>query len=341
MQRQFHNIHSVTLSVVAPCYNEESGLDEFHRRVSSICQSTVGNDYEIVLVNDGSKDATLETLYRLAATDDHLVVVDLARNYGQQIALSAGLEATRGARVLILDADLQDPPELLPQLMERLDQGADVAYGQRRRRDGEGRMKLATAHVFYRFWRRLVDIDMPLDAGEFRLISRRALDHVLSMPERYRFVRGMISWVGLRQDAVIYDRDKRFIGETKYNFPKMIALAMDGITSFSIVPLRLASHLGFFMGIAGLLMLLYTSWSFVTGRAVEGWTSLASIMLVIGSGQFLVLGIFGEYLGRMYMEAKRRPLYIVNEIRRGAENAQPQDARDLQEKLTHAIAAQR
>jgi glycosyltransferase involved in cell wall biosynthesis len=341
VQRTLYNIHPLALSIVAPCYNEESGLEEFYRRVTAVCQASVENDYEIVLVNDGSKDSTLATLHRLAAADSHIVIVDLARNYGQQIALSAGLEATRGARILILDADLQDPPELLPELMARLDSGADVAYGQRRRRDGEGRVKLATAHLFYRLWRRLVDIDIPLDAGEFRLISRRALDHVLAMPERYRFVRGMISWVGLRQEAVHYDRDKRFIGETKYNIPKMIALAMDGITSFSVVPLRLASHLGFFMGIAGLIMLLYTGWSFVTGRAVEGWTSLASIMLVIGSGQFLVLGIFGEYLGRMYMEAKRRPLYIVNEIRRGPEVMQPQDARDLQEKLSHAIAGQR
>lgn len=328
-----------TLSVVAPCYNEDANIAEFHRRVSAVCQATMGDDYEIVLVNDGSTDGTLAALHGISAQDHHVVVVDLARNYGQQIALSAGLELCCGERILILDADLQDPPELLPQMLAQMDQGSDVVYGQRKRRDGESWFKLACSRSFYRLWRKLVDVEVALDTGDFRVMSRRALDHLNAMPERYRFVRGMISWVGLKQTAISYDRDARFAGQTKYSVRKLLALAIDAITSFSVVPLRIASHLGFFMGMAGLVTLGYTLWSWATGVAVEGWTSLASIILIIGSAQLLVLGIFGEYLGRMYMEAKRRPLYIVNEVRMIPAAPADRTARVLQDNLKKALGA--
>lgn len=328
------------LSVVAPCYNEHAGIEEFHRRVSAVCRATVGLSYEIVLINDGSTDGTLELLMGLADADPHVVVVDLARNYGHQVALSAGLELCSGDRVLILDADLQDPPELLAEMMAQMDAGFDVIYGQRNRRAGESWFKVASARTFYRLLQKLVDVKLAIDTGDFRLMSRRALDHLNAMPERYRFIRGMVSWIGLRQTAILYDRDRRYAGETHYPLRKMISLALDAITSFSVVPLRLASHLGFFMGLMGIVALIYTVVSWMSGHAVPGWTSLAVLTLIIGSGQFLVLGIFGEYLGRMYMETKRRPLYIVNEIRATPlPEIEAEDARGLQESLKEALRA--
>ena len=340
MQGALPQIPDMTLSVVTPCYNEEAGLLEFHRRVSAVAKANAGASYEIVFVNDGSTDRTLNILSQLAEDDPYVVVIDLARNFGQQVALSAGLEICRGQRILILDADLQDPPELLSQMMTAMDSGADVVYGQRSKREGESRLKLLRSRLFYRLWKRLVDVDVALDTGDFRLMSRRALDHLNAMPERVRFVRGMISWVGLRQAAILYDRDARFAGTSHYSVRKLIALAVDAITSFSVVPLRLASHLGFIMGLTGLLMLGYTMWSWIGGHAVAGWTSLASLILIIGSGQFLVLGIFGEYLGRMYIETKRRPLYIVNAIHSSSGKATSGvDAKDLQDKLRDRLSA--
>lgn len=329
-----------TLSVVAPCYNERAGIAEFHRRVTVVCRAAAGNSYEILLINDGSTDGTLKVLMELADSDPHVVVVDLARNYGHQVALSAGLELCSGERILILDADLQDPPELLAQMMALMDDGFDVVYGQRRARDGEGWFKVASAKLFYRLLQKLVDVTLSMDTGDFRLMSRRALDHLNAMPERYRFIRGMVSWIGLRQTAILYDRDKRFAGETHYTLRKMVSLALDAVTSFSTVPLRFASHMGFAMGFLGILGLGYTVWSWASGNAVPGWTSLAVLSLIIGSGQFLVLGIFGEYLGRMYMETKRRPLYIVNEIRATPlPDVAADDARGLQESLKEALRA--
>lgn len=327
------------LSVVAPCYNEQAGIAEFHRRVSLVCEDVSPDSYEIVLVNDGSKDGTLAALHALADQDPNVVVVDLARNYGHQLALSAGLDLCRGERILIIDADLQDPPELLPEMGKLMDAGADVVYGQRNKRGGETWFKIVTARLFYRLWQRLVDVEVPVDAGDFRLMNRKALDHLLSMPERYRFIRGMVSWIGLKQVALKYDRDPRFAGSTNYPLRKMIALAVDAITGFSVAPLRMASHLGFFMGIAGLLMLGYTFYSWAAGHTVAGWTSLATLMLIIGSGQFLFLGIFGEYLGRMYMETKRRPLYFINEVRATPAEAKGKTARELQENLQKAMGA--
>ncbi|MGC4026546.1 MAG: glycosyltransferase family 2 protein [Mesorhizobium sp.] len=305
---------AIVLSVVVPCYNERDSISELHRRVSEICRNVVGRSYEIVLVIDGATDGTREAIFDLAQQDGHLVAIDLARNYGHQIALSAGLEFCRGQRVLILDADLQDPPELLAPMMTRMDEGYDVVFGQRVKREGESLFKLASAAVFYRVLRKMVDVEIAADTGDFRLLSCRAVDELVSMPERYRFVRGMVSWIGLRQVAFPYQRHARFAGKTHYPLRKMLLLAADAITSFSVVPLRFASHFGMVFGLLGFCVLAYTLISWSTGNVLPGWTSIAALVLILGSVQLLVLGIFGEYLGRMYMETKRRPLYVISEI---------------------------
>lgn len=302
------------LSVVVPCYNEEDGVHELHRRVSTVCQACIGDAYELVLVNDGSKDATWLTIGEIARVDGHVVGVNLSRNYGHQIALSSGLQMCRGERVFVLDADLQDPPELLPQMMARMDTGCDVIFGQRIKRQGETLFKKASAYAFYRLLDRMVDIDIPSDTGDFRLMSRRAVDALNSMPEQHRFIRGMVSWIGLRQEAFLYERAARFAGETKYPLSKMIRFALDAITGFSVRPLRLASYIGACFGIATLLLMLYVFVHYFMGNSVEGWTSLALIVLALGSVQLLVAGVMGEYLGRLYVESKGRPLFIVQEV---------------------------
>ncbi|QPC94883.1 glycosyltransferase family 2 protein [Mesorhizobium sp. INR15] len=331
---------AVMLSVVVPCYNELDGVAELHRRVTAACLA-YGPSYEIVLVIDGATDGTREAIFALAEQDDHIVAIDLARNYGHQIALSAGLEFCSGQRILILDADLQDPPELLGAMMAKMDDGFDVVYGQRLKRDGESWFKLASASVFYRLLRKMVDVEIAADSGDFRLMSRRALDHLNAMPERYRFIRGMVSWIGLKQVAFPYERQRRFAGTTHYPLKKMVLLAVDAMTSFSIAPLRFASHLGMMFGLLGLVVLGYTLFEWSVGKVLPGWTSLAAIMLILGSVQLLVLGIFGEYLGRMYMETKRRPLYFVNEIVARSAAAEEQDlpVHRLQEMAKRAARA--
>jgi polyisoprenyl-phosphate glycosyltransferase len=301
------------LSVVAPCFDEEGGLREFHRRVSAVAAATEGT-YEIVLVDDGSRDRTWEVIQELAAADPHVAGIKLSRNHGQQLALTAGLTACRGKRVLILDVDLQDPPELLPRMMELMDQGADVVYGQRRQRAGESRRKLVTSALFYRFINRLTDVKIPQDTGDFRLVSRRVLDAFLAMPERQRFVRGMIAWLGFRQVPMLYDREARFAGETKWPFRKLIGLAIDAVTSFSTRPLKLASLLGVAFGLASFLLLGYALFSWAFLGAVEGWTSQMCVITLLGGIQLIVLGIQGEYLGRLFEQAKGRPLFLVDEV---------------------------
>jgi dolichol-phosphate mannosyltransferase len=276
----------------------------------------MGGEFEIVLVDDGSRDRTWELMRELADADPRLTVMNLSRNHGHQIALTAGLNLARGQRILILDADLQDPPELLPDMMRLMDEGADVVFGQRRRREGETHFKTLTAKVFYRLLRYLTDVDIPADTGDFRLMTRRSLDILNSMPEQSRFVRGMVSWIGLKQVPLPYDRDPRFAGETKYPLWKMLRFAIDAITGFSMVPLRIASALGVVMGIISAMMLCYTLGSWILGRTVEGWTSLSTIILTVSSVQLLVLGILGEYLGRLYMQSKQRPLFIIDTIYR-------------------------
>jgi dolichol-phosphate mannosyltransferase len=306
------------LSVVAPCFNEEAGLEEFHRRMSAAAQETAGTDYELILVNDGSADRTWEIMLDLAKRDPQLIAVNLSRRHGHQRAMTAGLHSCRGDRVLTIDSDLQDPPELLGEmwrLMDRVD--ADVIYGQRRERQGETMLKRGTAALFYRILRQLADNDMPVDSGDFRLMSRKVVDILNSMPEQQRFIRGMVSWIGLRQVALAYDRAPRTTGSSNYSIARMFGLAFDALTSFSIMPLRLASYLGIILGFLSLLMLGYTLGSWAFGHVVEGWTSLSTLVLVLGSMQLILFGLLGEYVGRLYLESKRRPLFVVDEIRTG------------------------
>jgi polyisoprenyl-phosphate glycosyltransferase len=304
---------SKSISVVIPCFNEESTLRETHRRVGrTLAQASTG--YEIVYVDDGSSDGTPELLRALHAEDPHVRVVYLSRNFGHQFAVTAGLAHARGDAVVIMDADLQDPPEVVLDMVACWLDGYEVVYGVRTDREGETRFKLLTARLFYRLINWLSDTEMPLDTGDFRLLDRRVVDAIVSMPERDRFVRGMVSWVGYRQIGVPYRRAARFAGETKYPVSKMLRFAVDGILSFSIKPLRLSTLMGF--ASAG-LSLLAIAYAFVmrvfTQRWVAGWTALIIAILFLGGAQLISLGVVGEYVGRLYGEAKRRPLYLVRE----------------------------
>ena len=302
------------LSVVVPCYNEEEGLAELHRRVSSVCRAVVGDAYEFVLVNDGSRDASWTLMAELARKDPRMVCVDLSRNHGHQLALTAGLTVARGSHILILDADLQDPPELLAGMLDRMGEGYDVVYGQRRSRAGESWFKRTSASLFYRVVDAMSDVSIPRDTGDFRLMSRRALDGLLAMPENFRFIRGMVSWIGYRQSAFLFDRDARFAGETHYPLRRMIKFAVDAVTSFSIAPLRLASHLGMLVAVGAIATIGFLIFAWASGDTVPGWTSLAALVLFVGGIQMFMLGVIGEYLGRMYLESKRRPLFTIQSI---------------------------
>ncbi len=308
------------LSIVVPCYNEEACLELLHRRLGAAARATVGEDYEIVLINDGSRDGSWALMQRLAAGDPHLVAVDLSRNHGHQLALTAGLDLARGELILIVDADLQDPPELLGPMLDTMRrEGADVVYGVRASRAGETRFKRATAHAFYRLLSRATEIDIPLDAGDFRLMSRRALDVLLAMPEQARFIRGMVAWIGFRQVPFPYDRAERAAGETKYPLSKMLRFAFDALTGFSSAPLKLASHAGLLLSLGSVLIVLYIAYAWLSGRSIPGWTSLMLVVVILGAVQMFVLAMMGEYIGRLYSQAKQRPLYIVQAIAGGGE----------------------
>ncbi len=303
------------LSIVVPCYNEQECLAALHDRLSKAAREAAGGDYELVLVNDGSTDRSWQIMRDLAAADPRLVAVNLSRNHGHQLALTAGLDLCRGDSILIIDADLQDPPELLGEMLQVMaSDDADVVYGVRIARSGETPFKRATAHAFYRMLARATEVDIPLDAGDFRLISRRALDALLAMPEQARFIRGMVAWIGFRQVPFAYKRDERFAGTTKYPLRKMIRFALDALTGFSSAPLKLASHAGLWLSVGSLLVMLYIFAGWLSGRAIPGWTSLMLVVVVIGAVQMFVLGLMGEYIGRLYSQAKQRPLYIVQEI---------------------------
>ena len=306
------------LSIVVPCYNEEPCLRVLHERLSAAARTAAGDDYEIVLVNDGSRDESWPIMQGIAAQDPHVVAVNLSRNHGHQLALTAGLDLCRAERIFIVDADLQDPPELLPAMLETMrESGADVVYGVRRSRAGETAFKRATAHGFYRLLSSATDVDIPVDAGDFRLMSRRALDALLAMPEQARFIRGMVAWIGFRQVPFVYDRAERLAGETKYPLRKMIRFALDALTGFSSAPLKLASHVGLGLSIGSVALIAYIAFAWANGRNVPGWTSLMLIVVVIGAVQMFVLALMGEYIGRLYNESKGRPLYIVQEIAGG------------------------
>jgi dolichol-phosphate mannosyltransferase len=302
-----------SISVVIPCFNEEGTLRETHQRLSRMLAAACFA-HEIIYVDDGSRDSTPELLRALQAEDAHVRVVYLSRNFGHQFAVTAGLANAQGDAAVIMDADLQDPPEVVPDMIRLWREGYDVVYGVRTDREGETRFKLLTASLFYRLIRWLSDTEIPLDTGDFRLLDRKVIDAVVAMPERDRFLRGMVSWTGFRQTGVPYRRAARFAGETKYPLPKMVRFALDGMLSFSSKPLRLSTLMGFASaGLAVLAILYALGMRIFTQRWVTGWTALIIAILFLGGAQLVSLGIIGEYVGRLYGEAKRRPLYLVRE----------------------------
>lgn len=314
------------LSVVVPCYNEEAVLEMLEKRLSAACARVFGQNYEIILVNDGSKDRTWGMICDLAARNPCILGVDLSRNHGHQLAVTAGLQISRGDLVMMIDADLQDPPELLEQMTAKIGQGYDVVYGRRIQRHGESAFKRGTASLFYKLLNRISDHEIPLDTGDFRLMTRRVVDQLNAMPERFRFIRGMVSWIGFEQTAIEYERDPRAAGETHYPLARMLRLAFDAITSFSTLPLRIASHVGMLMGLVGFAMLGWAIFRWFQDGTIVGWTSTVAVVLIMGSVQLMILGVFGDYLGRLYLENKRRPLFIVREMRsqrRAAPRAMP------------------
>ena len=296
------------VSVVAPVYNEEDTIGEFHSRVAAALD---GVEFELLLVDDGSTDGTPALLDELAARDERVGVVRLSRNFGHQAALTAGLDHASGDVVVMLDSDLQDPPELILTLLERWRGGSDVVYAVRTSRAGEGRAKLATANWFYRLFSRLAQIELSPNAGDYRLLDRRALEALGSMRERNRFLRGMTVWVGFTQTAVPYERDARFAGETKYTPRRMLRFSLDAISSFSHVPLQVATVLGFVVSAIAFLAIPVAIGFKIAGQFVSGITTVLLVVLLLGGIQLITVGIIGEYLGRVYDEVKRRPLYLV------------------------------
>ena len=303
-----------TLSIVVPCFNEEAVINETHRRLCALRDALGDASLELVYVDDGSRDGTLAALRALATADPAVRVVAFARNFGHQIAVTAGIDAARGDALVIIDADLQDPPEVIPEMLAKWREGYDVVYGTRLDRPGESWFKLVTARAFYRLLNQVSDVPIPLDTGDFRLISRRVAETLRAMPERDRFVRGMVSWVGFRQFALPYRRAARFAGETKYPLRKMFRFATDGILSFSSTPLQLSVALGLLSAALALVGIVYALVLRVfTDIWVEGWTALMIAVLFIGGVQLISVGILGAYVGRIYNEIKRRPLYVVQE----------------------------
>jgi len=302
------------LSVVVPCYNEEEVIAETHQRLVAALENEPGLGLEIIYVDDGSRDGTLAILRDLQAADTRVRVVSFSRNFGHQFAVTAGLDHAAGDAVCVIDADLQDPPEVILQMLARWRAGVDVAYGVRSEREGESAFKLWTAKTFYRTINMLSDTPIPLDTGDFRLMDRAAVEAFQAMPERDRFVRGMVAWAGFRQEAVPYRRSARFAGTTKYPLRKMLKFAADGIVSFSTVPLRMAVYLGMLASLLAMVGVVYAlAMRLATQNWVAGWTLLFIAVLFMGGVQLMFMGVLGEYVGRIYGEVKKRPLYLVKE----------------------------
>jgi len=305
-----------TLSLVIPVFNEEAIIPELDRRLRAFLGELkdVGPEWEVVFINDGSNDRSLSMLKELAATEPRYKIVSFSRNFGHQLAITAGIDRAEGEAVVVMDADLQDPPEVVSAMVARWREGYDVVYAVRAKRHGETWFKRATAAIFYRLLRAMLGgISIPADAGDFRLMSRPVVLTLRALREHHRFVRGMVAWVGFKQAAVTYERPARFAGETKYPFSKMFRFAVDGITSFSIVPLRIATWLGV---MAGLVAVGAAGWAFIEGtrgHVVPGWTTIMVLVAFGTCAQLLMIGILGEYVGRIYEEVKRRPLYVIGE----------------------------
>jgi glycosyltransferase involved in cell wall biosynthesis len=301
------------LTVIVPAYNEEEVIGEFHARLTSVLD-TLPLDAEILYVNDGSRDRTMALLSDIHESDERVAVIDLSRNFGKEIAMSAGLEHAQGDAVVVIDADLQDPPELITEFIAEWEKGYDVVYAKRLHRKGETLLKKGTAHLFYRTMQKLSDFPIPEDTGDYRLMSRRAVDALCKLSERHRFMKGLFAWIGYKQKAVLYNRDERYAGETKWNYLKLWNFAIEGITSFTIVPLKFASYFG---GVIALLAFLYGIYMIIDtllyGNPVPGYPSLIIIVLFLGGVQLAAIGVLGEYVGRIFTETKQRPLYFVQE----------------------------
>lgn len=301
------------LSIVVPCYNESAVIGVCYERLTQV-MGQMKYPYELVFVDDGSRDDTLQQLHAMHEIDKHVVVLALSRNFGHQAAVTAGMVAARGQAVVIIDSDLQDPPELIPKMVDLWSQGFKVVYGVRSYREGESQFKLWTAKLFYRIINSVSDISIPLDTGDFRLLDRCVIEAFAQMPERHRLLRGMSSWIGFSQIGLSYERASRAAGETKYPLKKMIGLAMDGILSFSTVPLKFVTAIGFFSALVAFLGILYTlAVRLFTQSWVRGWAISFIGMLFVAGVQLLCLGILGEYIGRIYTESKQRPLFLVGE----------------------------
>ena len=301
------------ISVIAPLYNEELNIPVIYERLTKVLGS-ISNSYEILFINDGSKDRSLSLVKELSAKDQHVKYIDFSRNFGHQIAVSAGLDHVQGEAVVIIDSDLQDPPELIAEMYAKFKQGYEVVYAKRRNRKGEGAFKKLTASVFYRLLSKMTSIDIPLDTGDFRIMDRKIVEVLKAMPEKDKFIRGQVSWAGFNQSFVEYDRDERMAGETGYPLRKMMKFAMDGITGFSNVPLKIVSWFGFMVSIFAFLTIIYTLISkYVLNNAVLGWSSVMISVLFIGGIQLIAIGIIGEYLARMNANIRDRPLYVIKE----------------------------
>lgn len=305
---------SPNLSVVVPCYNEERSIEKLCLRLKAACKATGEANYEIILVNDGSRDRTWMAIIEQCNQDGRVLGVNLSRNHGHQLALSAGLSLCSGKLVLIIDADLQDPPELLQQMTRLIDEGADVVYGQRKTRVGESAFKRSTAAAFYRLLYRVADTGIPVDTGDFRLMRREVVDILNSMPEHHRFIRGMVSWIGYTQVPLPYDRAPRASGETGYSLGKMIGFALDAITGFSIAPLRFSTYLACVFLLLAMVLSVDVLYSVLFLGVVKGWPSLFLAFLLFSSVQLFCIGLMGEYIGRIFVETKRRPLYMIKEV---------------------------
>lgn len=300
------------LSLVIPIYNEEEVLPQLDLRLKELLEK-LAIDTEVVFVNDGSKDRSMEILRRMASHELRYRVIGFSRNFGHQRAITAGMEKSRGRAVVVMDADLQDPPEVILEMVAKWREGYDVVYGRRRSREGESAFKLITAKMFYRVFAAMIPIEVPLDTGDFRLMSRRVVMTMRGLRETHRFIRGLVAWVGFKQTAVDYDRAARAAGDTKYPLKKMLAFAMDGIASFSIQPLRFATYIGILVGAASVLYAFAAAISWYAGMTVPGWTTTVVLVSFLFSVQFFMIGVLGEYVGRIYEQVKRRPLYIIAE----------------------------
>lgn len=306
------------ISVIVPVYNEQEVLPEFHQRLSTVMH-LLDAEAEVIYINDGSTDHTLDVISRLQSTDSSIVVIDLSRNFGKEAAMSAGIDLCRGDWVIFIDADLQDPPEVIPKLLVEAQKGWDVVYAKRARRMGESFFKKWTASCFYRTMKFFGRTRIPEDTGDFRVMNRKALKALRRFRESHRFMKGLFAWIGFRQTSVLYDRDPRFAGETKWNYWKLWNFALEGITSYTAAPLKLATYLGVMVSMSALLYaLVVIVKALVFGDPVKGYPSLMAVLLFLGGVQLFFLGLIGEYLGRTYHESKQRPVYLVNNIQRAS-----------------------